>query len=82
MQISSLKQNKAFIKVLSKYSDFADIFSEKEAFVLLEQIELNKNGIDLKGDKQLPFEPIYSLALIELEILKFYIKTYLKTRFI
>ena len=51
-QIAALKQTKALTKVLTKYSDFSDVFSEKKALVLSEQINFNKNAIELKDDKQ------------------------------
>ena len=65
-----------------KYSDFANVFSEKKILVLPERNELNKHTIDLKDDKQPPYEPIYSLGPVELEILKTYIKTHLITGFV
>ena len=70
------------VKILDKYSNFTDAFSEKKALVLPERTELNEYVIDLEDDKQLPYEPIYSLSPVELETLKTYIKTHLKTRFI
>ena len=81
-QIAALKQNKAPTKVLNKYSDFANVFSEKKALMLLEQTNLNKYAIELERDKHLPYRPIYSLRPIKLKTLKTYIKTYLKTGFI
>ena len=50
--------------------------------VLPERIKLNGHAIDLENGKQLPYGPIYSLDLVELETLKTYIKTHLKTGFI
>ena len=81
-QIAALKQDEALIKVLAKYSDFWNVFLEKEALVLPKQTNLNEHAIKLKKDKQLPYKWIYSLGLIELKILKTYIKTHLKTGFI
>ena len=43
---------------------------------------IKKYAIKLEDDKQPPYEPIYSVGLIELEILKTYIETHLKTGFI
>ena len=43
---------------------------------------INKHAIELQDGKQPPYGPIYSLGLVELETLKTYIKTHLKTRFI
>ena len=70
------------IKILEEYSDFTNVFSEEKAFVLLERIELNKHTINLDNCKQPPYRPIYSLSLLELETLKTYIETHLKTGFI
>ena len=81
-QIAALKQDKAPTKVPAKYSDFSDGFSEKEALMLPERTNLNKHAIELEGDKQPPYGPIYSLSPVELETLKAYIETHLKTGFI
>ena len=43
---------------------------------------INKHAIKLQDGKQPPYRPIYSLGPVELEILKIYIETYLKTGFI
>ena len=82
VQVAALKQNEALTKVPTKYSDFADVFSEKKALVLPEQTDLNEHAIELEGGKQPPYGPIYSLGLVELETLKTYIETHLKTGFI
>ena len=50
--------------------------------MLPERIELNEHVIDLENGKQPPYGPIYSLGPVELETLKTYIKTHLKTWFI
>ena len=49
--------------------------------MLPERTELNKHAINLEDGKQPPYGPIYSLGLVELETLKTYIETYLKTGF-
>ena len=49
---------------------------------LLENTAINKHAIKFQDGKQLHYGPIYSLELVELEILKTYIKIYLLTRFI
>ena len=49
---------------------------------LLENTEINKHVIELKKNKQLFFESIYSLESVKLEILKIYIKTNLANGFI
>ena len=81
-QIAALKQDEAPTEGQVKYSDFSDVFSEKDALVLPERTNLNKHAIELEGDKQPPYGPIYSLGPVELETLKAYIKTHLKTGFI
>ena len=79
-QIASLLIEK--VKMLDEYLDFLNVFSEEKALVLSERTKLNEHTINLKDGKQPPYGPIYSLGLVELETLKFYIKTYLKTGFI
>ena len=49
---------------------------------LLKNIGINKYVIKLVEGKQLLYGPIYSLSLMKIAILKTYIETYLKTRFI
>lgn len=46
---------------------------------LSENININKYAMKLIEDKQPSYKSIYSLGLLKLEILKAYIKTYLKT---
>ena len=70
------------VKIPDEYSDFTDVFSEKKALVLPERTELNEHAIDLEDGKQPPYGPIYSLGPVELETLKTYIETHLKTGFI
>ena len=70
------------VKIPDEYSDFTDVFLEEKALVLLERTELNEHAINLENGKQPPYGPIYSLGLVELETLKTYIETHLKTGFI
>ena len=79
-QIASLLTEE--VKIPDEYSDFADVFSEEKALVLPERTELNEHAIDLEDGKQPPYGPIYSLGPVELETLKTYIETHLKTGFI
>lgn len=81
-QIATVKQNKASTQVSTKYSKFANVFSEKKALMLPQQINLNKHAIKLEDDKQSFYKPIYSLGPVELKTLKAGIKIYLKTGFI
>ena len=68
--------------VPTKYSDFADVFLEKSANILLEQTEANKHAIELEEGKQPPYGPIYSLRPVELKTFKTYIETNLANGFI
>ena len=79
-QIAFLLNKK--VNIPDKYSDFANVFLEKKALVLSKRTKLNEHAIDLESDKQPSYGLIYSLGLVELEILKIYIKTHLKTGFI
>ena len=79
-QIASLLIKK--VKILDEYLDFINIFSEKKVLMLPEQAKFNQYAIELEKSKQPPYGSIYSLGPVELETLKTYIKTYLKTGFI
>ena len=70
------------VKIPNKYSDFTNVFSEEKALYLPERTKFNEHAIDVEDDKQPPYRPIYSLSPVELEILKTYIATHLKTGFI
>ena len=65
-----------------EYSNYNNIFSAKNAMKFLEYIKMNDHIIKLEKSKQLFFNPIYSLELVKLEILKTYIKTNLANGFI
>ena len=81
-QIAHLKANKAFSKVPSKYTDFADVFFLKLAAKLLEHTGINDHAIELVDDWQPLYNPIYSLGPMGLETLKAYIKNNLVNGFI
>ena len=81
-QILAPIQDEASTKVLSKYKDYANVFLFDLAIKLSKNTSINKHVIKLQDGKQPPYRPIYSLRPVELEILKTYIKTYLKTGFI
>ena len=70
------------VKILEKYSDFANIFSEKKTLVLSGRTKLNEHAINLEDGKQPSYRQIYSLGPVKLETLKTYIKTHLKIVFI
>ena len=81
-QIAHLKVDEAFTQVPSKYADFVDIFLLKLVVKLLEYTRINNHAIKLVDDQQLSYSPIYSLGLVELEILKTYIENNLAKNFI
>lgn len=81
-QIAYLKADAGPIKVLSKYANILDIFSPKLVVELPKYTRINNHTIKLINDWQLPYVPIYSLGLVELEILKTYIKNNLANGFI
>ncbi len=81
-QIAHLKADEAPTEVLSKYADFADVFSPKLAAELPEYTRINNYAIELVDDQQLPYDPIYSLGPVELETLKAYIENNLANAFI
>ena len=82
VQIAVLIANKALVTILAEYSDFEDMFSKKSAKVLPKHTGINMYAIDLEEDKQLAYEPIYSLGPIKLETFKTYIETNLANGFI
>ena len=68
--------------VLTKYSNYSNVFSAKNVAKLLKNIRMNEFTIKLEKSKQLLFGLIYNLGPIELEILKIYIDTNLANSFI
>ena len=81
-QIAALWQDEAPTKVPPKYAHYADVFWFDLAMELPENTGINKHAIKLEVGKQSPYRLIYSLEPVELETLKIYIKTHLKTSFI
>ena len=81
-QILALIQNEASTEVPPKYADYADVFSFDLTIELPKNTYINEYGIKLQDGKQPFYRPIYILGPVELEILKTYIETHLKTRFI
>ena len=67
---------------MAKYFDYNNIFLAENATEFLENIGINEHVIKLKENNQPLFGSIYSLRLIELEILKTYIITNLINGFI
>ena len=81
-KIAALQLDKASTKILIEYFDYADIFSMDLEIELPKSTNMNKHAIELIERKQPPYRPIYALSQVELETLKTYIKTHLKTGFI
>lgn len=81
-QIAILQWDKAFTNISKEYFDYTDIFFLILAYEFLENTIINKVATKLVNDKQPLYRSIYALSLLELEVLKAYIKTYLETRFI
>ena len=79
-QIASLLTEE--VKILDKYSDFANVFLEEKTLVLPNCTDFIEYVIELEDDKQPSYEPIYSLGAMKLETLKTYIETHLKIGFI
>lgn len=61
--------------VLTKYADFANIFSKALAKLLPEIKSINEYTIKLVNSNQTPYKPIYSRSSVDLEIFQTYIKT-------
>ena len=80
--LATLQQDKASTKIPLKYVDYADVFSPNLAMELPENTSINEHVIKLIEGKQPPHGRIYSVGPLELETLKAYIETYLKTGFI
>ena len=80
--LAALQQDKAPTKISSKYVDYVDVFSLDLAMELPENTGINEYAIELIDDKQSLYGPIYSLGPVDLETLKAYIETHLKTGFI
>ena len=70
------------VKILTKYSDFADVFSKKKALILPKITKLNQHAIELQKSQQPFYWSIYNLGPVELKRLKTYIKTNLTNSFI
>ncbi len=74
--------DEALSKVPSKYVNFINVFSLKLAAKFPEHTRINAHTIKLVDDQQPPYGPIYSLGLMELKILKAYIKNNPANKFI
>lgn len=81
-QIAALLWDNAPTKIPAKYANYANIFSFDLAIKISENTGINKYAIEVVKGKQSSYRLIYTLSLVELEILKAYIETQLKTVFI
>ncbi len=79
---SALQWDKVPTEIPAEYSDYANVFSTDLTIELLENTGMNEHAIKLIEGKQPPYGPIYALSPVELETLKTYIETHLKTSFI
>ena len=79
-QVTLLTSEKT--EIITKYSDFSNLFSSDSAVELLEYTIINNHLIDLLDNKQALYGPIYSLELVELKTLKTYINANLANGFI
>ena len=80
--IASLKTDKVFIEISSKYNELVIIFLSKLAIKLLKYMNINNHTIGLINDQKYPYYSIYCLGLVELETLKDYIENNLTNGFI
>ena len=69
-------------EISAKYSNILYIFSSDSAVELPEYTKIYHHLIDLLEDKQPPYGLIYNLELVELEMLKTYIKANLASSLI
>ncbi len=53
------------VTIPAKYSDFAEVFLEKSAAILLKRTDIIEHTIKLQEGKQPPYWLIYSLNLVE-----------------
>ncbi len=80
--LAAFQWDKAPTKIPAKYSDYADVFSSDLVMELPENTGMNEHAIELIEGKQPLYRPTYALSPVELETLKTYIETHLKTGFI
>lgn len=74
--------DEAPIKIFLDYFVYVAVFSLDPAMKLPKHTSINNHVIELEEQKQLPYDLIYNLGLVELEILETYIRIHLKTGFI
>ena len=80
--------HKAYVALLrsmeipAKYSNFSEVFFSGSMVKLLKHTGINYHSTNTLDDKQLPYGLIYCLKLMNLKILKTYIKANLAGNFI
>lgn len=70
------------VEIFTKYSNFSNVFFLNYAIELLKHTKIHNYLIHLQNDKQLLYRLIHSLKLVDLEIIKIYIKANLIRSFI
>ena len=80
--IAVLVANEASTSISTQFSDFLNVVSPELALESFEHTGINIHTIALIDDCQPTYKSIYSLGLVELKILKTYIKTNLANGFI
>lgn len=80
-QITVIQCDKAPTKIQVKYLNYVNVFSSNLAIKLPKNTGINAYIIEPIKGNQLLYGSIYALSLVELEILKTYIKIHLKTWF-
>ena len=82
IKVKTLILDKIPTIISAQYSNYNNVFLAKNVAKLLDLAEINDYATKLEEDKQPLFGQIYSLELVELKILKTYIKTNLANNFI
>ena len=80
--IAYLKADEASSKFLSKYPKFVDVFSPNLGANFPKHTEINNYATEFLNNQQPSYVLIYSLGLVELEILEAYIENNLVNNFI
>lgn len=75
-QVAILQYNKTSTKILVKYAKYANFFFCNLVIKFPKNTSINKYAIKLVKSKHLFYEFIYIFSLVELEVLKTYIKIY------
>ena len=70
------------MQILSKFSDFLDVFLKAKTLMLLKATVLNQYTLELQKSQQSLYGSIYSLDSIDIKMLKTYFKTNLANNFI